>query len=107
MDCIFCRIVKKEIPATVEYEDEDVIAFKDVHPLAPVHLLVIPKEHIREFISVTDENTYVALMQALNILIKEKELDIKGYKIEVNGGGAQVVDHLHFHLLGPIGKPRV
>jgi len=105
--CVFCRIVAKEIPATIEYEDEDVVAFKDIHPLAPVHILVIPQEHIREFVSVTDDKTYVAIMHALAIVIKEKGLDAKGYKIEVNGGGAQLVDHLHFHLLGPVGKPAV
>lgn len=107
MDCIFCRIANKELPSAIVYEDEDVVAFKDIHPLAPVHLIVIPKEHIREFVSVVDDKTNTSIMQALTILIKENNLAERGYKIEVNGGGAQLVDHLHFHLMGPVGKPQI
>lgn len=105
MDCVFCKIVNKEIPSAIVYEDEKVVAFKDIHPVAPVHLLIIPKLHIPELHDVPDPSIFASIMNASTKLVTENNLLTRGYKIEVNGGGAQIVDHLHFHLVGPVGKP--
>lgn len=100
-DCIFCRIIKKEIPKEFKYEDDFVVAFDDIHPVAPVHLLIIPKEHIDDFFNAKDPKTHMAITLAIHKLIETTGLMGKGYRIEVNGGGAQDVSHLHFHLFGP------
>lgn len=99
-NCIFCKIVKGDIPKKFEYEDSEIVAFDDINPLTPIHLLVIPKLHVEDFFE-TDEKTHVKISNALKHLIEKKGLDKNGYKIEVNGGGAQDVFHLHFHLMGP------
>jgi histidine triad (HIT) family protein len=104
MSCIFCKIIKKEIPADIIFEDEDVIAFKDVKPIAPVHVLVIPKKHI---VSVADANDSDILLMGKLIMAAKKiaedlKISNKGYKllIRVGKGGGQEVDHIHLHLLG-------
>ena len=102
-NCIFCKIVKKEVPADIVYEDEQIMVFPDIHPKKPIHLLVIPKKHIKEFNSVDDVSLFSKLGQIIQRMIGERGLQNKGYKIEINGGGAQEVDHLHIHLLGPMG----
>lgn len=102
-NCIFCKIISGEIPKEFAYEDESVVAFDDINPVAKVHLLVIPKEHISDFFENKNEKTHMAIVKALHHLIEKKELMGKGYRLEVNGGGAQVVSHLHFHLIGPTG----
>ncbi|HRN96144.1 MAG TPA: HIT domain-containing protein [Candidatus Levybacteria bacterium] len=106
-DCIFCKIVSGQMETTFLYEDDQVVAFKDVHPQKPVHLLVIPKEHIKEFSLLEEDAVLVSVRKAIQTLILENKLQDDGYRIEVNGGGAQLVDHLHFHLLGPMSKPVV
>lgn len=102
MDCIFCKIIRKELKTSMVYEDSSVIAIKDIHPVAPVHLLIIPKQHVDEFSQLDHENVFVAIMKTLQHLIREHNLTDKGYRIELNGGGAQLVDHLHVHLIGPM-----
>lgn len=102
-NCIFCKIISGEIPKEFAYEDESVVAFDDINPVAKVHLLVIPKEHISDFFENKNEKTHTAIVKALHHLIEKKQLMGKGYKIEVNGGGSQIVPHLHFHLIGPTG----
>ncbi|MDK2918296.1 MAG: histidine triad family protein [Candidatus Petromonas sp.] len=103
-DCIFCKIAKKEIPSEIVYEDEKIIAFKDINPAAPTHVLFIPKEHIDSLNSV-DVN-HKELIGDIIFRIKEvaKELKISedGYRIVNNCGslGGQTVNHLHFHLVG-------
>ncbi len=104
MDCIFCKIIKKEIPANVIYEDDDVIAFKDINPIAPVHVLIIPKHH---FVSVVEINEGdIAVMGKLVWVAKKIAEDLKisdgGYKllIRVGKNGGQEVSHLHMHLVG-------
>ncbi len=105
--CVFCKIVKKEIPAKVVYEDEKVMAFHDINPQAPVHVLVIPKEHIPTLNDL--EEKHKELIGHIFLVIKEiaKELGIaeSGYRVLVNCNrdGGQEIYHLHFHLLG--GKP--
>jgi len=103
-DCIFCKIVSKEIPSKVVYEDEQVLVFHDINPQAPTHLLVIPKEHIQSASHVTEEHK--ELLGQIFIVIKNVTeklgLDKDGYRVVNNCGklGGQQVDHLHFHILG-------
>lgn len=102
--CIFCRIVKKEIPAQVEHEDERVMAFKDINPQSPVHMLVIPKKHIPSLngLAPEDEALVGHLFSVIRLLAGRAGVAGPGYRVVVNCGeeGGQVVDHLHFHLLG-------
>ncbi|MBR2215282.1 MAG: histidine triad nucleotide-binding protein [Selenomonadaceae bacterium] len=103
-DCIFCRIAKQEIPATVVYEDESVIAFKDLSPQAPVHILIIPKKHVASLMEVRaeDSQTLAHIMgEVVPKLANEQQLSA-GFRVVINTGeeGGQTVNHLHFHLLG-------
>ncbi len=103
-DCIFCKIIKGEIPSTKVYEDEEILAFKDINPVAPVHILVIPKKHINSLaeIEAEDEILIGKIYTIINkIAIQEGIID-KGFRVVVNCGedGGQEVKHLHFHLLG-------
>ena len=104
-DCIFCRIAAKEIPATAVYEDDAVIAFKDLEPQAPVHALIIPKKHIESLLGLTEEDRSLVAHIHVDVvpqLAKKLGLAEKGFRIVVNTGeeGGQTVGHLHFHLLG-------
>jgi histidine triad (HIT) family protein len=102
-NCIFCRIAKGEVEKDFEYQDSDIVVFADIKPVAPVHLLLVPREHIRDFFDVPDPSLFSKIGSVAQKLIEKKELMGKGYRIVVNGGGAQIIDHLHFHLIGPIG----
>lgn len=103
-DCIFCKIVNGEIPCEKIYEDDKIIAFNDINPEAPVHVLIIPKEHISMINDLNEENAGVVS----HIFIKAKEIaeQLKiadtGYRIVTNCGidGGQTVFHIHYHLLG-------
>lgn len=105
-NCIFCRIVNKEVPVDILYEDESVMVFPDHQPQKPIHLLIIPKKHVPEFSKIDDLALFSKLGQTVQRMIVERGLQMKGYKIKVNGGGYQEVDHLHIHLMGPMGKPQ-
>ncbi|OGI28861.1 MAG: histidine triad nucleotide-binding protein [Candidatus Moranbacteria bacterium RIFOXYA12_FULL_44_15] len=102
--CIFCKIVKKEVPASVVYEDSDIIAFKDVHPIAPVHILLIPKKHIESVDDLRDEDVSLAgkLVVAAGKIARDFDISPKGYKLlfRVGEWGGQEVPHLHLHLIG-------
>lgn len=104
MDCVFCKIIKKEIPAKVVYEDDQVIAFHDANPQAPIHLLIVPKEHIASILDIDEENSEVLkdIFRVAQNIAKENNIDKKGFRLVVNTGeeGGQTVHHLHFHLLG-------
>ena len=101
-NCIFCKIRDGEISKEFEYEDEDVMVFDDIHPIKPIHLLIIPKKHVKDFNElVEDEALELKLNKVIRSMINEKRLSDKGFKIFMNGGGAQIVDHLHIHLTGP------
>lgn len=102
-DCIFCKIARHEMPKEFTYEDEEVMAFPDIHPQKPTHLLIVPKKHIHDFMQLDDEEVLNRVKQVIQSLVREFNLNHSGFKIVVNGGGAQEIDHLHFHLLGPIG----
>ena len=102
MDCIFCGIVGRTIPATVVAEDERTLAFIDIHPQAPVHIIVIPKQHIQSIAHLQADHSDViaAIIYAAKRIAAAKHL--AGYKLAFNVGrlGGQTVDHLHLHLLG-------
>jgi len=103
-DCIFCKIVNKEIPSEVVFEDNEIIAFKDINPLAPVHLLVIPKKHVKDLNAVSPEDQPLMgrLLGVVKQLAYEHGVAESGYRVVTNIGsdGGQIVPHLHFHLIG-------
>ena len=104
-DCIFCRIACKEIPAALVYEDQDVVAFKDLAPQAPVHVLVVPKKHLTDLMAVKPEDQLLIthiMTAVIPQLVCELDLKETGFRVVVNTGteGGQTVPHLHFHLLG-------
>jgi len=102
-DCLFCKIIKGEIPSTKVYEDEDILAFEDINPAAPIHTLVIPKKHITSLAHMEkeDEEIIGKIYSVINKIAEEKGVKEKGYRVIVNCGkdGGQEVMHLHFHLL--------
>lgn len=104
MDCLFCKIANKEIDSKIVYENDYVIAFNDINPVAPVHVLVIPKIHIKDLNEVSEENiTYIKeAMLAIKEIAKITGVYESGYRVVSNIGedGGQVVPHLHFHVLG-------
>lgn len=103
MDCIFCKIANGEIPSKKVYEDDTVLAFHDITPQAPVHVLVIPKQHIASMADITPENSTVIAHISEVIASLAKELGLEnGFRVITNTGtnGAQSVKHLHFHVLG-------
>ena len=102
MDCIFCQIVAGKIPSQTLYQDGEVIAFRDVNPQAPVHILIIPKSHIPSLTQLTDSTIIAHMVDVANQLAKEEGIFESGYRLVINCGreGGQLVPHLHMHLLG-------
>lgn len=102
-DCLFCKIVAGEIPSTKVYEDDQILAFRDIAPMAPTHILVIPKQHIGGVDEITPENSAVVshIFEIIPKIAKEEGLT-GGYRVVSNIGedGGQTVRHLHFHILG-------
>ena len=102
-DCLFCKIIAGEIPSTKVYEDDSVLAFRDINPQAPVHILVIPKTHIASIADITPENCGVIahISEVIAHIAREQGLN-EGFRVCTNTGahGCQSVKHLHFHLLG-------
>lgn len=102
MKCIFCSIIKKQIPADIVFENKDLIVFKNIKPSAPIHYLIVPKEHIQSITRI--EGNHKEILSELIYTAKEqaKKAGLKGYKLVFNVGkeGGQVIDHLHLHLLG-------
>ena len=103
MDCIFCKIVAGEIPSTKVYEDDSILAFRDINPEAPVHVLVIPKTHIGSADEITGETGGIVahIIESIPKIAKAEGLE-NGYRIITNIGedGGQSVHHMHFHILG-------
>ena len=103
-DCIFCKIANKEIPSTIVYEDDMVIAFNDLNPVAPVHILVVPKKHMTDILNVEKEDMkYIeAVVEAIQKITKEKGIADSGFRVVNNCGedGGQTVKHIHFHIIG-------
>lgn len=104
MSCLFCKIIQKEIPAKIVHEDDNVLAFEDLNPQAPVHILIIPKKHIATSLDIADEdNELIGLLyQAANKISKEKGIAEKGFRavMNCNREAGQTVFHIHLHLLG-------
>lgn len=104
MDCIFCQIVAGKIPSNIVYQDERVLAFRDINPQAPVHLLIIPKKHIPSLDQLSDADLPLTanMVKVANQLAKREGIAQKGYRVAINCGeqGGQLVPHLHMHLLG-------
>ena len=101
-ECIFCKIVKREIPSNIVYESDSLIVFPDINPSAEIHLLIVPKVHIAAVTDITPEHgkLLAAIYEAVKKLISDNNLTDSAYRVVVNGGKAQHVPHLHFHLLG-------
>jgi len=104
MDCIFCQIVAGEIPADILYQDKEVIAFRDINPLSPIHLLIIPRKHIPSLVQLSEaESSLIGnMVNTANQLVKRGGISESGYRLVINCGeqGGQLVPHLHMHLLG-------
>ena len=102
--CIFCQIVNKEIPCEFFYEDEDIMAFRDIHPVAPVHILIIPKKHIESvnYLTKSDQALAGKLILIAKKISEDLKISEKGYKLLFRTGadGGQEVPHLHLHLIG-------
>ena len=104
MATLFTKIINREIPADIVYEDDDVIAFKDIAPVAPIHVLVVPKKEISTINDISDEDALLIgkVYKVIGKLAKEFELDKDGYRVvsNCNEHGGQTVFHIHFHLIG-------
>lgn len=103
-DCVFCKIVAGQLPSDTLYQDDQVMAFRDIHPMAPIHILIIPKKHVASLAELPDEETPLIghMAKIANQLARQEGLAKKGYRIVISSGkeGGQVVPHLHMHLLG-------
>lgn len=106
-DCLFCRIIQKKIPAKIILEDEEVLAFEDVNPQAPVHILVIPKKHLSTSLDIQPEDHALVgkLFQAAGAIAAERGIAERGFRmvINTNAEAGQTVYHMHLHMLG--GRP--
>lgn len=100
-DCIFCKIVKKELPTKIIFENEDFIAFNDIKPVSPTHVLVIPKKHYKSLIETEDNSLLGRLLASIKEVAKQEGLN-EGFRTVINTGdnGGQTVHHLHAHVLG-------
>ena len=102
-DCLFCRIGKKTIPADIVHETDTTIAFRDVHPRAPVHVLIIPKEHISSLMNFEDRHASLVFQihQAIQDVVRREKADLTGFRVVVNNGkdADQTVAHVHYHVL--------
>lgn len=106
--CIFCKVIKGDLPGKFVYQDDKIVAFHDISPKAPVHVLVVPVKHISSLIEVTDEdkNLLGELLLRVKKIAQKLELTKTGYKVVANNGegSGQLVPHLHFHVLGGWGR---
>jgi len=103
-DCIFCKIIRGEIPCGKVYETENILAFDDINPMAPVHAIVIPKQHIATLMDVRNEDSNIMgdIVSAVQEVAKIKGIDEKGFRMTINCNeeGGQIIFHLHVHVLG-------
>ena len=102
-DCLFCKITKGEIPSNKVYEDEEILAFEDIHPAAPIHVLIIPKKHIATLMDIEEEDSSLMgkIIQTAKLIAKQLGIEEKGFRLIANCGpdSGQEVMHIHFHLL--------
>lgn len=101
-NCLFCKIINREIPSNIIYETDTLVVFPDISPAADIHLLIVPKKHIKGIWEIREEdgNLLGEVYQIVNKLVAENNLSDDLYRVVVNGGKAQHIPHLHFHLLG-------
>ncbi|MBN2240136.1 MAG: histidine triad nucleotide-binding protein [Dehalococcoidales bacterium] len=103
-DCIFCKIISGDIPGDIVYRDEDILAFRDINPVAPTHILIIPVRHIVTVTDIPDSDMSLAskMMKVAKDLTIEEGITENGYRLVINCGeqGGQIVKHLHMHLIG-------
>ncbi len=104
MSCVFCQIISGKIPSDIVYQDEEITAFRDIEPQAPVHILIVPKKHIGALGDISHEDATIIGEMTLvaNKLAEQEGISQRGYRVVVNSGpeGGQAVSHLHMHLLG-------
>lgn len=108
-DCIFCKIITKEIPKEFKAETETIVVFEDINPSAEVHLLIVPKKHIAGMMDLTKGNAdlLVEIYEVVKKLVKQYNLSKDLYRVVINGGLAQHVPHIHFHFLGGAWKKMI
>lgn len=107
-DCIFCKIINKEVPTKILFESNTVVAFPDINPAADVHILIVPREHLHSVQDVQDNGQLLSdIYSVANELAEKHNLKEDFYRIVVNAGRAQQIPHLHFHLLGGEWKNRI
>jgi histidine triad (HIT) family protein len=103
-DCIFCKIIRGEIPSQIVYQDKDIVVFPDINPATPVHLLIITRQHIPSLADMADADTPLVgkMVKVANRLAREQGISEKGYRLTINSGpgAGQVVPHLHLHFMG-------
>jgi histidine triad (HIT) family protein len=103
-DCLFCKIINKQIDSEIVYENDYVVIFKDINPKAPVHLLAVPKKHVRSIVEIDRlaQEELSGLLFSISKIARELDLDKEGFRVVTNTGisAGQSVDHLHFHILG-------
>lgn len=101
-ECIFCKIIKKEIPTNIIYEDQNIIAFNDINPQAKYHILIVPKEHSLNIAAAKDPKIFEILLNAAKKIAKQLNISESGYRLCLNTGknAGQTVAHTHMHLLG-------
>lgn len=103
-ECLFCKIINKELPAEFVYEDEFLVAFKDIKPFAPVHILIVPRKHIKDNNDFMEEDEHLAgrMFTLAKKLAKQEGVNEDGYRILMNTGknGRQIIPHMHMHLMG-------
>ncbi len=104
VDCIFCHIISGKIPSEVVYQDDKVVAFRDINPQSPVHILVIPKKHFTSLLDITSHEAALMghMVGIANQLVRDEGISDSGYRLVINCGkqGGQLVPHLHLHVLG-------
>ncbi|MGI8924753.1 MAG: histidine triad nucleotide-binding protein [Fimbriimonadales bacterium] len=102
MDCLFCKIVSREIPADIVFENDACLAFGDMNPQAPTHILIVPKKHVDSMASATSADDLQSLLLAASEVARQEGIDRAGYRVVINSGqqAGQTVLHLHVHLLG-------
>ena len=101
-DCIFCKIANGEIPSEFLYEDDRVVAFRDLNPMAPVHVLVVPKAHHDNVVDAVPAETLASMVAAVKAVVEQTGMDASGFRVVMNTGAdaGQAVGHLHMHVLG-------
>lgn len=92
------------MPKKFTFEDDDVMVFPDIHPVKPVHLLIVPKKHLTDLLDLNDELLWSKMKNVVQNMVRQFNLVETGFRLSNNGGGAQQIDHFHLHLMGPMGK---